>query len=141
MWILDATVGRAGKQIQFAGNGIKIVGSIANPTSFQFMRLNLVRNTQLFIPLQNGSSANITTYKTVHTVRSNPNTLVASIVYKDITLSINTIPCPPPTITGPLYYLFTTQSIPVESRLTACNLQCIGKRPIGKLYQYVFYKY
>lgn len=140
MWILDATVGRSGKQIQFAGNGIKIVGPIANPTSFQYMRLSLTRNTQLFIPLQNGSSANITTYKTVDIIRSDPNPLVASIAYKDINLSLKTIPCP--TINAnKFYYLFTTQSIPVESRLTACNLQCIGKRPIGKLYQYVFYKY
>ena len=73
MWILDATVGKSGKQVQFAGNGIKIVGPIATPTSFQYMRLNLNRNTQLFIPLQRGNSANVTTYKTINSIRSNPN--------------------------------------------------------------------
>lgn len=140
MLILDATVGKSGKQIQFYGNGIKIVGSIPNPTTYQFMRLNLARNTQLFIPLNSGSSANVTTYKTVNVIRSNPNPLIANVVSNDINLPLNKISCP--TINqNKFYYLFTSNSIPVETRLTNCKLQCIGKRPIGNIYQYAFYKY
>jgi hypothetical protein len=140
MLIVDATVGRSGKQIQFVGNGIKIVGPIPKPTSYQFMRLNLSRNSQLFIPLQNGSTSNVTTYRTVNTIRSNPNPLIATVSYPSINLPLITFPCPIIT-NSKFYYLFTSNSMPVESRLANCNLQCIGKRPIGNIYQYAFYKY
>ena len=141
MLILDATVSKSGKRIQFSGNNIMIVGAINNPKQYKFMRLNQ-NNSQLFIPLTFLSVGNVILYKTVSIINSIPSTLIASIKYLEITQPVNPIKI----FFDPsfkFYNFFNKNSIPVESLFLNQNykIQCIGKRKIGNLFLYVCYQY
>jgi hypothetical protein len=137
MLVLKATDGN-GYKIQFHGNLIMIVGTIKTPEKYKFMLLNKP-GSQLFIPLKLRSSGNVTVYETVNTIYSEP--LVMSIRPLSMTLSMNTT-IPVPKVPGKkMYYLTTTENIPVQTYLTKYKLQCIGKQRTGKKYQYAFYQY